>query len=364
MYNKSNILPMQLKENIKNRILFILKINENYGVEHHSHIGLSTGLYNSCRFMTDMLEEDNIDSKMVVVNDNNDIDREVNNYNPSHVIIEALWVVPSKFNVLVKLHPNAKWIIRLHSEIPFLANEGMAMKWLGDYSEHENVIIGCNSPQTTKDIKFYLSHRNGWNKKSTNQKVIYLPNFYPQKFKCKKLDKSKTTIDIACFGAIRPLKNHLIQAIAAIQFADKINKKLNFHINLRIQQKGEPIYNNLIGLFKHLEHKGHNLIVHKWSTREEFLNLCSTMDLGMQVSLNETFNIVAADIISQGVPLVPSKEIPWASQHFVSHQTNTSEIFETLYRTYKYSRINVCLNQILLKLYTNKSRKVWIKYFK
>ena len=355
---------MKSKGSSHNKVLFILKLNENYGPEHHSHVGLSTGLYNSSLFMSDMLEEDKIDSKMVVVNDNNDIDREVNKYNPTHVIIEALWVVPSKFNVLVKLHPNVKWIIRLHSEIPFLANEGIAMKWLGDYSEHDKVVIACNSPQATEDIKFYLAHRNGWDKKTTKQRVIYLPNFYPHTFKTKSLDKCKDTIDIACFGAIRPLKNHLIQAMAAIQFADSINKKLNFHINLRIQQKGEPIYNNLIGLFKHLEHKGHSLVVHNWSDREEFLYLCSKMDLGMQVSLNETFNIVGADIVSQGVPLVPSPEIPWASRHFTTRQTNTGDIFNALCKTYNYPRINVYLNQLLLKSYTKQSRRIWIKYFK
>lgn len=351
------------KKTNQNRILFILKLNENYGPEHHPHIGLSTGLYNSSFFMSEMLEEDHIDSKMVVVNDNNDIDREVKSYNPTHVIIEALWVVPSKFHVLAKLHPNVKWIIRLHSEIPFLANEGIAMKWLGEYSEHTNVVIACNSPQATEDIKFYLSHRNGWNKKITKERVAFLPNFYPQGFKTKMLDKSKDIIDIACFGAIRPLKNHLIQAMAAIQFADKINKKLNFHINFRIQQKGEPILNNLIALFSHLEHKGHKLVIHDWATREEFLYLCSTMDIGMQVSLNETFNIVGADIVSQGVPLVPSPEIPWASKHFTTRQTNTSDIFDAICKTYNFPRINVYLNQLLLKSYTNKSRKIWIKYF-
>ena len=114
----------------QSKILFILKIKQNYGATNDYSIGLSTGLYNSAQFMNEMLIDGGFDSQMVSVIDNNDIDREVTLHKPTHVIIEALWVVPSKFEVLCKLHPNVKWVIRLHSEIPFLANEGMAMDWI------------------------------------------------------------------------------------------------------------------------------------------------------------------------------------------------------------------------------------------
>jgi hypothetical protein len=297
---------------------------------------------------------------MVVVNDNNDIDREVTLHKPTHVIIEALWVVPSKFEVLSKLHPNVKWVIRLHSEIPFLANEGMAMNWIAEYSKFDNIIISCNSPQTNKDIEFYLTHKLG-----VTKKVEFLPNFYPQNYKTKSFNRKSDIINVGCFGAVRPLKNHLIQAIAAIKFADKIGKKLHFHINSdRVEQKGEPILNNLIATFEQLNHKGHKLIHHDWSVREQFIELCSTMDIGIQVSFNETFNIVGADIVSQGVPLVSSPEIPWVSKLFITRQTNTDDIVDSLLCTYKFSGINVMLNQMYLKSYTNNSKRIWFKFFK
>ena len=342
------------------KILFILKRKQDYNTTNDYSIGLSTGLYNSAQFMNQMLLDGGFDSQMVVVNDNNDIDREVTLHKPTHVIIEALWVVPSKFQVLCKLHPNVKWVIRLHSEIPFLANEGMAMDWIGEYSKFNNIIISCNSPQTTKDIEFYLTHKLGITKK-----VQFLPNFYPQQYKTKSFNKKSDVINVGCFGAIRPLKNHLIQAIAAIKFADKIGKKLHFHINSdRIEQKGEPILNNLIATFEQLNNKGHKLVHHEWSVREQFIQLCATMDIGIQVSFNETFNIVGADIISQGVPLVASPEIPWASRLFTSRQTNTDNIVDSLLCTYKYPKINVLSNQSGLKQYTNKTKQIWFKFFK
>lgn len=342
------------------KILFILKRKQNYNLSTDCSIGLSTGLYNSAQFMNQMLLDGVFNSQMVVVNDNNDIDREVTLHNPTHVIIEALWVVPSKFEVLCKLHPNVKWVIRLHSEIPFLANEGMAMDWIAEYSKFDNIIISCNSPKTTKDIEFYISTKLGIKKH-----IAFLPNFYPQEYKTKLFNKKDDTIHIGCFGAIRPLKNHLIQAFAAIKFAEKIGKKLHFHINCdRVEQKGEPILNNLISMFNHLEHNGHKLIHHKWSIREKFIELCSTMDIGIQTSFNETFNIVGADIVSQGVPLVASPEIPWANSFFTAKQTNTDDIVNSLLCTYAYPEINVMLNQTNLKSYTDDTKHIWFEFFK
>jgi hypothetical protein len=342
------------------KTLFILKRKQNYNLSTDYSVGLSTGLYNSAQFMNQMLLDGGFDSQMVVVNDNNDIDREVTLHKPTHVIIEALWVVPSKFEVLCKLHPNVKWVIRLHSEIPFLANEGMAMNWIAEYSKFDNIIISCNSPQTTNDIEFYLTHKLG-----VTKKVQYLPNFYPQNYKTKSFNRKGDIVNVGCFGAVRPLKNHLIQAIAAIKFADKIGKKLHFHINSdRVEQKGEPILNNLIATFEQLNHKGHKLIHHEWSVREQFIQLCSTMDIGIQTSFNETFNIVGADIVSQGVPLVSSPEIPWASRLFTSRQTNTDDIVDSLHCTYRFPSINVMLNQKHLKSYTNNTKHIWFKFFK
>jgi len=347
------------------RVLFILKRREDYHAITHSHIGLSTGLYNSANFMNVMLKEQGIESNLEIAIDNNCIDRLVNKHKPTHVIIEALWVIPQKFVILQKLHPNVKWIIRIHSEMPFMAGEGMAMDWIGDYSKFKNIILGINAPRMHREISLYLKTVNGWSDQETNNKVIYLPNFYPQDYKSKKLDKNKDTIDIACFGAIRPLKNHLLQAFAAIDFANQLGKKLRFHVNAgRIEMNGSPVINNLKGLFQQLDGSGHELINHQWRPREDFLNLCATMDIGLQVSFSETFNIVGADLISQGVPLIGTEEdIPWAVHGFCADPTNSEDIVKKLHLSYKWPVINVKANQMSLKNYTNKTAKIWSSYF-
>src|SRR5262249_55082698 len=133
------------------------------------HTTSTSGLYVSANFCAFELLRAGVMSKLVVVNDNNDIDREVTKFNPTHVIIEALWVVPSKFEVLNRLHPNVDWIIRIHSNLPFLAQEGIAMDWVKEYVKLPKVHVSGNSQEINRDLKSVVSRP---------EKVIYLPNCY------------------------------------------------------------------------------------------------------------------------------------------------------------------------------------------
>lgn len=263
---------------------------------------ISSGLLNSASFVNDMLNNTGITSKVVEVVDNNSIDKEVSIFNPDIVVIEALWVVPEKFDILAKLHPWVTWVIRIHSEVPFISNEGNAIDWIVRYTANPNVRISVNSERMKHDLSVVI-----------NDDIVYLPNYYP----IKSVDYSKNpkseSINIGCFGAIRPLKNHLIQAMAAIQFADDSHKKLKFHINVnRIEGNAAPILKNLRALFA--GRPEHELVEHYWKGHGEFVDLVKTMDIGMQVSFSETFNIVAADFVANGKPIVVSKEISWASK--------------------------------------------------
>jgi hypothetical protein len=315
--------------------------------------------------MNDMLVAAGIDSQLEVATDNNCIDRFVKQHNPTHVIIEALWVVPTKFDILTKLHPHVKWIIRLHSEMPFIASEGIAMDWIADYVSFPQISIGVNAPRMLREVRAYLRVKQGWDKTTTDKRVFYQPNYYPTNFKRKKFKNVSGYIDISCFGAVRPLKNHLLQAVAALMFAERKGLKLRFHINTgRLEMKGDPVLNNLRSMFEQLAGTGHQLICHEWMSHDKFVDLCSQMDLALQVSISETFNIVAADLISQGVPVVGSKEIPWLSSLFAPEPQDSVGIADSLADAYRMPWLNVWLNQINLRYYSWRTRRIWLKYFK
>lgn len=300
------------------RVLFILK-KQKFGYCG----GPSTGLFNSATFVSDMLREKlGQDSKLVVVHDNNDIDREVTLFRPKIVIIEAIWVEPKKFDVLVKLHPHVRWIVRNHSAMPFLAHEGMALSWILQYMKHRHVEVSCNDMRTVRELEM-LSIADG-GKRAT---VPYQPNYYPPHLHHRNQPAriSGRDIVIGCFGAIRPLKNQLIQAIAAIKYAERASVSLHFHINsARVECGAEPILRNIRLLFAALPK--HKLFEHPWLGRHDFIHLVRKMDLGLQVAYSETFNIVAADFVMNDVPVVVSREISWVFREFWADPNSSDEI--------------------------------------
>lgn len=347
------------KEN--KRILIIVKRREQQYCYHHDdeHIDppsnsttVSSGLKNSASFVVDMLNNLGHTAELVEVVDNNCIDKEVTKFKPDIVIIEALWVVPTKFDVLKNLHPNVKWIVRLHSDIPFIANEGIAMEWIFGYVQR-NVYVGVNSSRINCELKQLV--------KDKSSLILYLPNFYPllNKPVYPKPRRNPNIIDIGCFGAIRPMKNQLLQAVAAIIFANDKGLKLRFHINgSRCETKGDNVLKNLRALFDNsLQHE---LVEHNWLDHEEFLKLMATMDISMQCSLSETFNIVSCDAVSQNVPIVVSPEISWASDICIAKATDSEDIVNTLKMVWSLRRLVVHkLNYFNLKSFDNESIEIW-----
>lgn len=347
------------------KILFILKERQDYSEDPVSgQKNFVTGLLNSTQYVVDMLNKNGIEAKLVVVPDNNSIDREVTDYQPTDVIIEALWVVPTKFDVLIPLHPTVRWYVHIHSDLPFIANEGVAIEWIAAYIQKPNIKIIVNSKRIFSELGFILDRKH--NIDDAGDSFVYLPNYYPATVLPKKdYVFNKDEINIGCFGAIRPMKNQVIQAIAAIMFAEKIGKKLVFHINAaRVEQRGESVLKNIQNIFESVQDEGHTLVQHSWYSREEFLNLCSTMDMGMQCSFSETFNIVCADLVTQGVPTIGTSEIVWMNTVFYADPNDTGDIVDKLMKSYKVPKKNVESNFKELSKYSKKSENIWVEYFK
>jgi hypothetical protein len=319
---------------------------------------LSSGLFNSARYVSSMLTAQGIRSSVVQVVDNNRIHGVVTTDRPSHVFIEALWVVPSKFDVLVPLHPTVKWVIRIHSEIPFIANEGSATQWLFEYVTKPNVYLGFNSMPIYKDFLQLVDPMY-------KHKVLYLPNHYAGELATNVVKNTiPRSIDIGCFGAIRPMKNQLTQAVAAVEFAKQAGIALRFHINgTRVEQRGESVIKNIRNLF--LNSPNCTLVEYPWLNHTDFMNVLSSMDINMQVSLSETFNIVTADAVINDVPVVVSDEIYWVHKFFRVDPTSTAMIKSRLLTTYYTRGLKFhVLNKLGLAKYNIKAKNTWLDYLK
>lgn len=340
------------------KLLFVLRHRDQPWGHYGSPYGLSSGLRNSVRFVVEMLDLLGIAAKWVEVHDDNCIDREVSAYHPTHVILEAFWVRPGKIDDLRPRHPFVTWMVRDHSETPFLANEGMAFEWTAEYLKRD-VEIACNAPRALVDMQA-LAGSYGY-----GNLVSYAPNYYPIHAPKKhdhlipKPAHADDTIRVGCFGAIRPLKNQVEQAIAALRYADQLGKKLEFHINsARSEQGGNPVLKNLRGVFANTPRA--SLVEHGWVEHDKFLHIISEMDVVMQVSFSETFNIVAADAVMRNVPVVVSREVPWIKPYAIADANSSTSMLHALLRVHQQPRKARLQWQMRdLTDYCQASKKVW-----
>jgi hypothetical protein len=321
-------------------ILFIIKRTHDYDGDQV----ISNGLRNSAQFVVDLLMHEGIKARLVDVIDANGIDAAVTRYRPERVVIEALWVTPTKLDELAAIHHGVKWTVRAHSELPFLAQEGCAVEWLAAYEKLPHVEVAFNSGQTVEDLAGLIFS-------------IWLPNYYPLSRPRAERPTPHGELRVGCFGAIRPLKNQLIQAVAAIQWAKRKKRPLVFHMNGgRVEQNGSNNLKNIEALFADMEE---TLVMHEWLARPEFLELVAEMDVCMQVSLSESFNITAADAVGMGVPVVGSASVPWLTRRSQADPGSAASIVDALGRA---DRITVFMNHQSLEDYLAAARKKWLQW--
>ena len=354
------------------KALFLLKLREDYNDDpsystpscspvsgqYSAPYHLATGMYNSAKFVVDVLKANGREAGIGILVDANSIDAACMAYNPNFVIIEGLWVTPAKLAELMSLvrHAERTWVVRIHSEIPFLASEGVAMGWIGEYMKL-GVIVAPNGVRATEQIKY-----EGARSVPPNNQAIYLPNCYPvEDFMPVASVSTTTAINIGCFGAFRPLKNQLQQAFAALKFAEWLGRSLRFHINSRVDAGGQGSLNNVLDLFSHLDSTTAEIIHHEWEDRETFIQTLRGIDMSMQVSMSETFNIVAADAVLAGISVVASDELPWYHSTNIDPQS-VSSIVEMMKMIWLNRSFFITKNRIGLQRYNTDANQRWLNF--
>jgi len=297
---------------------FLFLVKKVKGTSTHS-------LNNSAVYSSNYLNSLGIVSNIEELDKHTEIIDIVKKYKPTDVIIESLWVPPLFFACNLEKFKDIRWYIRLHSDISFLFTETYAMEWIMQYQnlnrENKNIQIASNNLNFVNNIQKAL----GYN-------IIYLPNLYETELNITEKNIDNDIIDIGCFGALRQLKNQPFQALSSILFTESIGKTLRFHINATESDlDNNIIFRNLHNLFSASKHF---LVFHKWLPHSEFLKLISTMDIGIQLSFNETFNLIVCDFLSQGVPILISDSINWGPDFYRCSSNQTTDVIKFLDKLY------------------------------
>lgn len=318
-----------------------------------SCVGLNVAGFTTAKF----LKEHGIDTHVFPVRHNIDIVNAIDRYNETHihklthVVISAPWLTLFEVKCIIEHFRHIQFVILSHSNVGFLQADPCGVELLRNYSElsktHNNIHVGGNC---TKFVD--------WFEAVYNEKCVFLPNIYPApKVKAKVWDRI-SPIKIGAFGAIRPEKNFMTAAAGALAIHSKLKVPVEVHMSTGGDGCKSPTLPAIEQMMKGIE--GVKLVRHDWQTWNHFIKLIESMDLLIQVSYTESFNMVTADGISVGVSSVVSPVIYWAPDSWKADPDDALDVtrvgIELLLNKQKFIGSNALLS------HNEKSIKYWLSY--
>jgi glycosyltransferase involved in cell wall biosynthesis len=221
---------------------------------------------------------------------------------PSHVILSAPWIPTGELAALAEEFPDVVFVVVSHSAVGFLAADPHAIRLLRETADLQlgthNVYLGGNSR------KF-----SDWATKAWGVNAEWIPNLYDLSETFPRPGRSWQggALRIGIFGANRPLKNHLSSAAAVVELAARLRVPVKLYLSSGRDEGGSP------GAIREMTDDVDNLLVKHtgWLPWPAFRRLLRTLDLTFQASYTESFNVVSADSIAEGVPVVASDAIDW-----------------------------------------------------
>jgi len=130
---------------------------------------------------------------------------------------------------------------------------------------------------------------------------IYMDSADLEKYKVQNVESPSDSYNADIFCAPCPRKNILNQICGLIPHKEKIH----LHLNYGPSQQNSQYINFTKEIYG-------NFTNHGWMDRSAYLKKIQEMSFGMQVSLSESFNYVAAEHMHYGVPMIISQMSPLA----------------------------------------------------
>jgi glycosyltransferase involved in cell wall biosynthesis len=215
--------------------------------------------------------------------------------------------------------PRVHFLVRIHSEVGFLQVEPGAITLLRDQmllaEQHLNLSIAANSPRLVNFLRG-----------AYHAPVLHLPNLYDlERVERRRPQRhDHRLLRIGSFGALRWLKNHTTAAAAALTIARERGCDLEFWMSVDREEHGKTVLQAVRNLFAGLPWA--RLHEAPWAPWAAFRRTVGAMDLTLQPSFTETFNIVTADSIAEGVPAVVSHAVEWVPTAWKTHPDDIHEM--------------------------------------
>jgi hypothetical protein len=235
----------------------------------------------------------------------------------THVVINALWIPTHDLAEMALAFPNVVFTVMSHSNWGFLAADPWAVKLLREavelqHSTH-NVRVAGNSE------KFARTATEIW-----GTHVAALPNLYDlsEPMGPVRAGWSGDTLRVGLFGAARVLKNGLTAAAAAAELAARLRVPTELHVS--VEKDGGGTMRSIQELTEGVPNL--RLVDAGWQPWAKFRKLVGHMHVLLQPSFTESFNVVTADGIAEGVASVVSDAIDWAPERWRAHADDAGDV--------------------------------------
>jgi len=228
----------------------------------------------------------------------------------SHMIISAPWVATPDLTNIIHGRTEVDWAMCSHSNVGFLQADPRAIQYLREDGELAESAVNFTLATNSKRLQ-------GWWQQAYHQAMTLLPNLYDldDHFPHHSPWTPGTLLKIGCFGAVRPLKNHIAAAGAAVEIANRMRAECEFWINSgRTETGGATPLSAVREILSGLSNI--RLCEYPWSSWAAFRSQVRAMHLLIQTSYTESFNMVTADGVSEGVPSVTSEAIDWVPNNW------------------------------------------------
>jgi len=278
---------------------------KNFPVAHNvSHIGLGVSALNTAK----VLQANGIHADVWPILSAKDLAARIQTTTPrpTHIVIAAPWLPTLDLQAyLVFRYPDINFAVVCHSNVGFLSPEPQAITNFRQDLDFEQGSLNFKAAGNSRRFVRFIQS-------SYERPCIWLPNLYYLEAKAGTQRHRWTggTIKIGSFGAVRPLKNTLSAAAAALEIAEKLHSDVDFHISVGRVEGGYTVVRAVEAMLTNSPRV--TLVKDEWYQWPRFRSLIRSMHLLMQPSFSESFNMVTADGAAESIPSVVSDAIDWA----------------------------------------------------
>lgn len=281
-----------------------------------SHIGLGVSALNTAK----VLRRHGIKADVWPIVSAADLRANLRECPAEHVIVSAPWIpAPDLLKLGAEFH-ETNFAVNCHSNVGFLQADRNGVKLMREMLELEmgahNIRVAGNS------LRFCR-----WIQSAFGARCAYLPNLYflDRHLNWPHKPFSGGALRIGVFGATRPLKNLMSAAGAALEISRAMRSPLELWLSAgRTEGGGECILGAVKEMLQGLPHV--NLILNGWQSWSRFRQTVAHMHLLLQPSYTESFNMVTADGVAEGIPSVVSDAIDWAPDDWKANVDDVLDI--------------------------------------